>query len=60
MEVLSFFKKKKNHTFWDFVLACLSELPDKAEKIRAVYQKVDELPPANYNTLERLIFHLVR
>ncbi|XP_023281160.1 unconventional myosin-IXb-like isoform X2 [Seriola lalandi dorsalis] len=36
------------------------ELPEKAERIRAVYQKVDELPPSNYNTLERLIFHLVR
>ncbi|KAM9844841.1 unconventional myosin-IXb isoform 2-T3 [Aulostomus maculatus] len=36
------------------------ELPERSEKIRAVYQKVDELPPANYNTLERLIFHLVR
>ncbi|XP_036939021.1 unconventional myosin-IXb isoform X1 [Acanthopagrus latus] len=36
------------------------ELPERAEKIRAVYQKVDELPPANFNTLERLIFHLVR
>lgn len=37
-----------------------SELPEKAERIRAVYQKIDELPPANYNTLERLIYHLVR
>ncbi|XP_059200954.1 unconventional myosin-IXb isoform X2 [Centropristis striata] len=36
------------------------ELPEKSERIRAVYQKVDELPPANFNTLERLIFHLVR
>ncbi|XP_042284922.1 unconventional myosin-IXb isoform X1 [Thunnus maccoyii] len=36
------------------------ELPEKSERIRAVYQKVDELPPANYNTLERLIFHLVK
>ncbi|XP_022613761.1 unconventional myosin-IXb-like isoform X3 [Seriola dumerili] len=36
------------------------ELPEKAERIRAVYQKVDELPLSNYNTLERLIFHLVR
>ncbi|XP_051254648.1 unconventional myosin-IXb isoform X1 [Dicentrarchus labrax] len=36
------------------------ELPERAERVRAVYQKVDELPPANYNTLERLIFHLVR
>uniref|UniRef100_A0A3Q3XK94 Uncharacterized protein n=1 Tax=Mola mola TaxID=94237 RepID=A0A3Q3XK94_MOLML len=36
------------------------ELPEKTERIRAVYQKVDDLPPANYNTLERLVFHLVR
>ncbi|XP_029929747.1 unconventional myosin-IXb isoform X2 [Myripristis murdjan] len=36
------------------------ELPEKCERIRAVYQKVDELPSANYNTLERLIFHLVK
>ncbi|KAL6104021.1 uncharacterized protein ACO6RY_13840 [Pungitius sinensis] len=36
------------------------ELPEPAERIRAIYQKVDELPTANYNTLERLIFHLVR
>lgn len=36
------------------------ELPERVERLRAVYQKVDELPPANYNTLERLIFHLVR
>ncbi|XP_069013900.1 unconventional myosin-IXb isoform X2 [Embiotoca jacksoni] len=42
----------------DFLQAV--ELPEKAERIRAVYQKVDELPPANYNTLERVIFHLVR
>ncbi|XP_047446077.1 unconventional myosin-IXb isoform X2 [Mugil cephalus] len=42
----------------DFLRAV--ELPEKDERIRAVYQKVDELPPANYNTLERIIFHLVR
>ncbi|XP_029309777.1 unconventional myosin-IXb isoform X2 [Cottoperca gobio] len=42
----------------DFLHA--AELPEKAERIRAVYQKVEELPPANFNTLERLIFHLVR
>ncbi|XP_033506552.2 unconventional myosin-IXb isoform X1 [Epinephelus lanceolatus] len=36
------------------------ELPEKSERIKAVYQKVEELPPANFNTLERLIFHLVR
>ncbi|XP_053738996.1 unconventional myosin-IXb isoform X1 [Synchiropus splendidus] len=37
-----------------------AELPERSERIRAVYQKVDELPPSNYNTLERLVFHLVR
>ncbi|RVE62098.1 hypothetical protein OJAV_G00177130 [Oryzias javanicus] len=36
------------------------ELPETSEKIKAVYQKVDELPPANYSTLERLVFHLVK
>uniref|UniRef100_A0A096MDT4 Uncharacterized protein n=1 Tax=Poecilia formosa TaxID=48698 RepID=A0A096MDT4_POEFO len=42
----------------DFLHA--AELPENQERIRAVYQKVDELPPANYHTLERLIFHLVK
>ncbi|XP_060901288.1 unconventional myosin-IXb-like isoform X2 [Labrus mixtus] len=42
----------------DFLHA--AELPEESERIRAVYQKLDELPPANFNTLERLIFHLVR
>ncbi|XP_034469732.1 unconventional myosin-IXb isoform X2 [Hippoglossus hippoglossus] len=42
----------------DFLHA--AELPEKDDRIKAVYQKADELPPANYNTLERLIFHLVR
>ncbi|XP_034558738.1 unconventional myosin-IXb [Notolabrus celidotus] len=42
----------------DFLQAV--EFPERADRIRAIYQKVDELPPANYNTLERLIFHLVR
>lgn len=42
----------------DFLHA--AELPEIPERIRAVYQKVDELPPANYHTLERLIFHLVK
>ncbi|XP_054914132.1 unconventional myosin-IXb isoform X2 [Poeciliopsis prolifica] len=42
----------------DFLHA--AELPENQERIRAVYQKVDELPPANFNTLERLIFHLVK
>ncbi|KAM4605669.1 unconventional myosin-IXb isoform 2-T3 [Polymixia lowei] len=42
----------------DFLHA--AELPEKSERMRAIYQKVDELPSANYNTLERLIFHLVK
>ena len=37
-----------------------AELPEKSERIRAIYQKVDELPESNYSTLERLIFHLVK
>ncbi|XP_034038626.1 unconventional myosin-IXb [Thalassophryne amazonica] len=42
----------------DFLHA--AELPERSERVRAIYQKTDELPPANYSTLERLIFHLVR
>ncbi|XP_011613163.2 unconventional myosin-IXb isoform X2 [Takifugu rubripes] len=36
------------------------ELPEKQEQLHAVYKVLEELPPANFNTLERLIFHLVR
>ncbi|XP_013996630.2 unconventional myosin-IXb isoform X2 [Salmo salar] len=36
------------------------ELPEQSEQLRAVYQKLDELPSANFKTLERLVFHLVR
>uniref|UniRef100_A0A673WF49 Myosin IXb n=1 Tax=Salmo trutta TaxID=8032 RepID=A0A673WF49_SALTR len=35
------------------------ELPEQSEQLRAVYQKLDDLPPSNFNTLERLVFHLV-
>lgn len=59
MEILSFLLIP-THFWTSLICFAPSELPDRAEKIRAVYQKVDELPPANYNTLERLIFHLVR
>uniref|UniRef100_I3KQL8 Myosin IXB n=1 Tax=Oreochromis niloticus TaxID=8128 RepID=I3KQL8_ORENI len=44
--------------YHDFLHAV--ELPEEEEKIKAVYQKIEELPPANFSTLERLIFHLVR
>uniref|UniRef100_G3P8I5 Myosin IXB n=1 Tax=Gasterosteus aculeatus aculeatus TaxID=481459 RepID=G3P8I5_GASAC len=36
------------------------ELPEKQEQLHAVYKELDELPMANFNTLERLVFHLVR
>nr|XP_019936611.1 PREDICTED: unconventional myosin-IXb isoform X1 [Paralichthys olivaceus] len=36
------------------------ELPEKQEQLQAIYKVLDELPSANYNTLERLVFHLVR
>ncbi|XP_061883740.1 si:zfos-588f8.1 isoform X3 [Entelurus aequoreus] len=36
------------------------ELPDKQEQLYAIYKLLEELPTANFNTLERLIFHLVR
>ncbi|XP_036452042.1 unconventional myosin-IXb isoform X2 [Colossoma macropomum] len=42
----------------DFLYAV--DLPEKSERLRAIYRKVEELPAPNYNTLERLIFHLVR
>ncbi|KAK2835513.1 hypothetical protein Q5P01_015997 [Channa striata] len=36
------------------------ELPEKQEQLCAIYKVLEELPPANFNTLERLVFHLVR
>ncbi|KAJ4943826.1 hypothetical protein JOQ06_006320, partial [Pogonophryne albipinna] len=36
------------------------ELPEKEEQLHAVYKLLEELPSANFNTLERLVFHLVR
>ncbi|XP_039666987.1 unconventional myosin-IXb isoform X2 [Perca fluviatilis] len=36
------------------------ELPEKQEQLQAIYKVLEELPPANFNTLERLVFHLVR
>ncbi|XP_067368224.1 si:zfos-588f8.1 isoform X3 [Channa argus] len=36
------------------------ELPDKQEQLCAIYKVLEELPMANFNTLERLVFHLVR
>ncbi|KAK5870302.1 hypothetical protein PBY51_024952 [Eleginops maclovinus] len=36
------------------------ELPEKEEQLHAVYKILEELPSANFNTLERLVFHLVR
>ncbi|KAL6107967.1 myo9b [Pungitius sinensis] len=42
----------------DFLRA--AELPEKQEQLLAVYKELEELPMANYSTLERLVFHLVR
>ncbi|XP_039983850.1 unconventional myosin-IXb isoform X2 [Xiphias gladius] len=36
------------------------ELPEKQEQLHAIYEVLEELPTPNYNTLERLVFHLVR
>ncbi|XP_076149808.1 unconventional myosin-IXb isoform X1 [Alosa pseudoharengus] len=42
----------------DFLHA--AELPDKPDQLHAMYRTIEELPPSHYNTLERLVFHLVR
>ncbi|XP_068958185.1 unconventional myosin-IXb isoform X4 [Petaurus breviceps papuanus] len=42
----------------DFLRAV--ELPEKQEQLAAVYAVLEHLPQANHNTLERLIFHLVK
>ncbi|XP_062371539.1 si:zfos-588f8.1 isoform X5 [Sardina pilchardus] len=42
----------------DFLRAV--ELPEKQEQLQAIYRGLDQLPTSHFNTLERLIFHLVR
>ncbi|XP_036442017.1 unconventional myosin-IXb isoform X2 [Colossoma macropomum] len=42
----------------DFIQAV--DLPEKQEQLLAIYRVLEELPTAHYNTLERLVFHLVR
>ncbi|NXH15725.1 MYO9B protein, partial [Bucco capensis] len=42
----------------DFLRAV--ELPEKQEQLCAIYSVLEQLPRANFNTLERLIFHLVK
>nr|XP_056723553.1 unconventional myosin-IXb [Euleptes europaea] len=42
----------------DFLRAV--ELPGKQERLSAIYSVLEQLPQANHNTLERLIFHLVK
>lgn len=36
------------------------ELPQKQEQLAAIYTLLEHLPEANHNSLERLIFHLVK
>ncbi|NXS09339.1 MYO9B protein, partial [Neodrepanis coruscans] len=43
----------------DFLRA-VAELPEKQEQLCAIYSVLEQLPQANHNTLERLIFHLVK
>uniref|UniRef100_A0A8C3RZA6 Myosin IXB n=1 Tax=Chelydra serpentina TaxID=8475 RepID=A0A8C3RZA6_CHESE len=42
----------------DFLRAV--ELPEKQEQLVAIYSVLEQLSQANHNTLERLIFHLVK
>ncbi|CAM4683080.1 unnamed protein product [Lepidochelys olivacea] len=42
----------------DFLRAV--ELPEKQEQLVAIYSVLEQLPQSNHNTLERLIFHLVK
>ncbi|CAM5126538.1 unnamed protein product [Natator depressus] len=44
--------------YGDFLRAV--ELPEKQEQLVAIYSVLEQLPQANHNTLERLIFHLVK
>ncbi|ELW67190.1 Myosin-IXb [Tupaia chinensis] len=37
-----------------------AELPEKQEQLAAIYAVLEHLPEANHNSLERLIFHLVK
>uniref|UniRef100_A0A4W3H8E9 Myosin IXB n=1 Tax=Callorhinchus milii TaxID=7868 RepID=A0A4W3H8E9_CALMI len=42
----------------DFLRAI--EHPERQEQLVATYNMLEQLPPANHSTLERLIFHLVK
>uniref|UniRef100_A0A8C3L9Z8 Myosin IXB n=1 Tax=Chrysolophus pictus TaxID=9089 RepID=A0A8C3L9Z8_CHRPC len=44
--------------YGDFLRAV--ELPEKQEQLCAIYSVLEQLPQANHDTLERLIFHLVK
>ncbi|XP_061457369.1 unconventional myosin-IXb isoform X8 [Rhineura floridana] len=44
--------------YHDFLRAV--ELPGKQEQLCAIYSVLEQLPRANHDTLERLIFHLVK
>ncbi|XP_008578762.1 PREDICTED: unconventional myosin-IXb isoform X3 [Galeopterus variegatus] len=44
--------------YGDFLRAV--ELPEKQEQLAAIYAALEHLPEANHNSLERLIFHLVK
>lgn len=41
-------------------VVCHAGLQDRKETIRGVYSVIDQLSRTHLNTLERLVFHLVR
>lgn len=45
---------------WGADTRAFLELPEKQEQLAAIYAVLEHLPEANHNSLERLIFHLVK
>lgn len=45
---------------WGADTVAFLELPEKQEQLAAIYAVLEHLPEANHNSLERLIFHLVK
>lgn len=45
---------------WKADTLAFLELPEKQEQLAAIYAVLEHLPEANHNSLERLIFHLVK
>lgn len=50
----------RNRCHFKMFSCILLELPETQEQLHAIYKVLEELPSANFSTLERLVFHLVR